>query len=162
MRGNWLIDWSRTLYWFLQQLLLYCISLRLPVCYALAARNCTLLSFHRRKSRFRFARLSLFAECGKMSRSVVRSKVACSRPNLYQTGLTHSLARSVITHPAHTLYKRRHGCRCCTVIKKLQPFRYAAQNAANKSWLFSSGIRFITFNYQRLKWNGAYTKLQSR
>lgn len=160
MRGNWLIDWSRTLYWFLQQLFLYCISLLLPVCYALAARNCTLLSFHRRKSRFRFARLSLFAECGKMSRSVVRSKVACSRPQPLSDWLD-ALARAQCNNTSSThIVQRRHGCRCCTVIKKLQPFRYAAQNAANKSWLFSSGIRFITFNYQRLKWNRAYTTLQ--
>lgn len=144
MRGNWLIDWSRTLYWFLQQLFFYCISLLLPVCYALAARNCTLLSFHRRKSRFRFARLSLFAECGKMSRSVVRSKVACSRPNLYQTGLSHSLAQQCNNTSSTHIVQCRHSCRCCTVIKKLQPFRYAAQIRADCSPQGYGSLRLTT------------------
>lgn len=48
--------------------------------------------------------------------------VALARAQCNNTSSTHIVQAS-----------RRHGCRCCTVIKKLQPFRYAAQNAANKS-----------------------------
>lgn len=44
-----------------------------------------------------------------------------------------ALARAQCNNTSSThIVQRRHGCRCCSVIKNLQPFRYAAQNAANK------------------------------